>query len=467
MILDNQLLTKPTGDPFTDVGGIVIKYFQKKYPEKNLLELIEVAIKIYVDKWNGKLNTFFLNSTITQPAFKGDRKKEETLKYFKNLFNEKIEFKEGYCRITGHKTKLFYAGRDNHILSGSGTFINFHHGFESGLYVAKEVILRIFFVPFGLLQLSDKIALIQSNKPEVTEYFVVQNCKANTQSLASGISEGILKSEFKNPANALFAFSDDCIYNLSIAKYNESVERSQIDDITLTLYHFTNFGASPDVQLYFVLATVFKFYATCLHPQLKTDWKSFIKHCYTNSKFRNAVFNEDTNTWTSGSKAADYEDYKVWRNRIYEKLLNGQSILSDILHWSINRKFNFQIVEYYQIYLRNMEQKTLNKIKELAGFITNKQDKDLVKKSISKLNGSKSSHDVRYFLLGLIDKNYREGNEKPIITLDDYVQYLFPDGTNWREVRDLLLIAIYQQLHENKINFEIELPEEETEPIND
>lgn len=465
--IDYEWLTRPTGDPFVDAGGIVIKYFSEINPKKGILDIIEEITKIYVNNWGGKLNAFFLNSTITQSAFKGPRKIDETMKFFKELINEQKEFKLGFCRITGRKTHLFYAGRDNHVLSGSKTFINFHHAYETGLFVSKEVLIRVFFIPFGLLQLSGKIALIQSNNLDVFEYFIRKNCSNNLSGLSSSIAKGVLKSEFKNPSNALFSFADSCISDLKIATYKEDVDKTNIKDTSLGMYHFTNFGASPEVQLYEIRSTVFAFYATCLHPKLKKDWQPFIQYHYSNSKFKNASFDDVTYTWQSGKEVAEYSEYKVWQNQVYEKLLNNQSIVSEILRWSKQRKFNFRIVEYYQIYLRNMEQRTLEKIKELADFIVNKQETDKVKKSITRLNGSKSSHDVRYFLLRLIDKNYQDKNEQPLITLDDYVQYLFPDGVNWREIRDLLLIAVYQKLHENQISLELELTENEEETINE
>nr|HRC95054.1 hypothetical protein [Tenuifilaceae bacterium] len=106
--IDYEWLTRPTGDPFADVGGFAIEYLSEKFPEKDIMELIDYITKIYVEKWNGKLNAFFLNSKITQPAFQGSRKTEETLKYFKDLINETELFEVGYCRITGRETKLFF-----------------------------------------------------------------------------------------------------------------------------------------------------------------------------------------------------------------------------------------------------------------------------------------------------------------------------------------------------------------------
>ena len=82
--IDYEWLTRPTGDPFADAGGFAIEYLSEKFPEKDILELIDYITKIYVEKWGGKLDAFFLNSKITNNAFKGNKKIEETKKYFKN-----------------------------------------------------------------------------------------------------------------------------------------------------------------------------------------------------------------------------------------------------------------------------------------------------------------------------------------------------------------------------------------------
>ncbi|HHU34745.1 MAG TPA: type I-B CRISPR-associated protein Cas8b1/Cst1, partial [Bacteroidetes bacterium] len=57
--IDYEWLTKPTGDPFADIGGYVIQYLWNLYPDKDIVELIEFVTKIYVNNWEGKLHTFF------------------------------------------------------------------------------------------------------------------------------------------------------------------------------------------------------------------------------------------------------------------------------------------------------------------------------------------------------------------------------------------------------------------------
>ena len=69
-------------------------------------------------------------------------------------------------------------------------------------------------------------------------------------------------------------------------------------------------------------------------------------------------------------------------------------------------------------------------------------------KDVTRLNGCKNPNDVRQLLLRLVKRNYDANAKEPILTVEDYAYYLFPDGIGWREVRDVLLIAVYQKMHE-------------------
>lgn len=99
-----------------------------------------------------------------------------------------------------------------------------------------------------------------------------------------------------------------------------------------------------------------------------------------------------------------------------------------------------------------MKKETIIKIKELASFLVREEDADKIKKRIKALDGAKNAVGLRRFILkDVVAANYVEGNDKTIVTVDDYVNYLFPDGSYWAEIRDLLLIAIYQELHERDL----------------
>ena len=149
-----------SGDPFADTGALVIEYLQNTsmYKGKDILELIEAVAKIYVNTWSSKVHPFFLNHSITQPAFDSPRKIIETVKYYRGLLTDEAEGEDGYCRILGIKGKVYSAGRNNYMMAGSGTFMNFHHGFEGGLMLSKEALIRIFFVPLGTQFVGNKVA---------------------------------------------------------------------------------------------------------------------------------------------------------------------------------------------------------------------------------------------------------------------------------------------------------------------
>ncbi|KAA6344351.1 hypothetical protein EZS27_008009 [termite gut metagenome] len=452
-------LIAPTGDPFADVGGFVIKELEERFPDKDIMGLIEYVTKIYVDRWEAKLNPFFLNSKITQPAFNAKRKVEETMRYFQSLIDETNCEKIGVCRIIGQQTKLFIAGRDNSVLSGSGTFVNFHHTFEGGIMVSKEALIRFHFLPFGCMYLQGKIALIHSYNEFYTEYFARTNCESNLADIGRNISTGIFQSACKSPGTALFRFID-----VATMDYNRKGGTKK--EGSLTLYHFSNFGASPEVTVYSVPNQLFRFYHFTQGPGVKADWNSFIARYYVNSEYKNAKYNEETNYIDFEKKGVTIpeSEYKNWTNIIYNKLLNGQSILSDMLNRSKKYIFSFLIVKTYQINLRNMKKETISKIEEMIEFIFNANDEAGIEKAIKKLNNARSPYLLRRFIIkDIIVKNYNEENQNTIVTVEEYANYLFPDTSLWREVRDVLLIAIYQKLHEKgfKINPDLGLNDEE------
>jgi CRISPR-associated protein Cst1 len=110
-----------------------------------------------------------------------------------------------------------------------------------------------------------------------------------------------------------------------------------------------------------------------------------------------------------------------------------------------------------------MKRETIDKLLELADFIINDRSENEIKKLISELNGASKAHELRRFLLSLISENYKKDNEKPLITVKEYTDYLFSDSGNFGELRDVLLIAIYQKMHE--LNLKLELPEENFEDV--
>jgi hypothetical protein len=112
----------------------------------------------------------------------------------------------------------------------------------------------------------------------------------------------------------------------------------------------------------------------------------------------------------------------------------------------------------------SIKKETIDKIKELAEFLVRDKNADKIKKRIIALDSIKNPDGLRRFILHyVIAENYNSGNKEAILISEDYINYLFPDRSYWSEIRDILLIAIYQEMHEKnlileelKIDFESE-----------
>lgn len=458
--LDYKYLTTPTGDPFADTGGYVIKYlWENILIGKDIDELIDFATKIYVNNWSSKINSFFLNSKITQPSFNQERKIKETTNYFNALINNEIPYEIGYCRITGRKTNLFDAGRDNSLLSGSGTFVNFHHSFESGIKYSKEALIRMHFIPLGCIILSGRNVILSSNDNELTALFVNKNINANLSRIMAGINDGIVKSEFSRPVNALFDF-----VNYVIGIKEDYCNNPKF--VSLTLYLFSNFGATPECEIKQLPAVVFNFYTFCLRQSYRNEWKRFINQHYFNNAKKSARYDAQYNHFIiedeKGKTIIEENDFKTWANEVLDKLIDEKSITSNFLKWlRKGETLNFDIIRVYQQNIRNMKKETIDKIIEIADFIITDRGEDNLKKIISQLNGISKISELRRLFINLISENYKKEKSKPLITVKDYTDYLFSDSSNYLEIRDLILIAIYQKLHEERIAIEIENNSEE------
>ncbi|MCO6024339.1 type I-B CRISPR-associated protein Cas8b1/Cst1 [Prevotella cerevisiae] len=439
--IDEQWLTRPTGDPFVDAGGYALEQVSELYPDEDILELIMTVTDIYVEHWGGKLNSFFLDSTITQPAFKGNRKKEETRKYYSSLLNDQ-DGRMGFCQITGRRTMVFPGGRNNMVLTGSNTFVNFHHNFQRGIMLSKEVLIRAFFLPLACMSLQGKLALISSNILEVSRFFSQKICKQNLMAVVQNSSESVLRAKSNDPSTALFRYADQVIEQ-------KKREFGQVL-CSLTLYHFSNFGASPELTVYQLPFQILKFYRFTQEGENKDCWDTFISRYY---RRKGASYDEQEHGFQVKENrkisVATSEDFQYWQNSIYQNLLKGQSILPEMCQFAKGHELIFRIVRVYVLNILNMKKETVDKIVQMADFIISSNDDRGIGKVLKKLDGATNSYLLRRIILkDVVAKNYEEGNEDAIVSVRDYVDYLFPDIDSWKETRDVLEIALYEKLQE-------------------
>jgi len=301
--MQNNLLTQLTGDPFCDIGGHVIRCLQDEHKKDDDTEkLVEYITNIYIKHWKQKLHSFFFNSKLTHNSVSGKYEKafKGNTEYYK--FKPENAIREGYCRITGQKTLLFPATRMNSILTSAGSMVNFNHGFEEGLLLSREALIRILFTPFGAIQIGGQYAVIYSNDVEITKYFTNETCTYNLNRISINLAKGVRKSKYNNPSSALFHFADKLYYSdLKIATLNTKTGESETKGIALNIMHFTNFAQDATIQLYQLPAIVFQFYHLCI-SQFKDDWNAFIRANYIKYRGYKAKFDTESASYLEVTK---------------------------------------------------------------------------------------------------------------------------------------------------------------------
>ncbi|MDL2122713.1 MAG: type I-B CRISPR-associated protein Cas8b1/Cst1 [Deltaproteobacteria bacterium] len=433
-----------TGDPFVDMGGLVMETI----PEKTIEDKIRFATDVYVDGWKGKVDSIFLLSKLNNNHVKNkpDLQREGTLEYYLGALKDDGAISEGHCRVCAFNGHLFKGGRNNYPLVGSGEFTNFHHFQEPGLLICKDCLIKLFFLPLGILQSAGNLMFLQIKNEYEKKLWQKDVILNNLDKISHSSSAGILKSKYTNPQNALFYFASSLITCFELYDY---------PPLQVRLFYFTNFGSKPDIEIHDLPSPVFSFLKRVLKPDLRPHWSYFIKRHY---QFRKTVnFDEDKNEWVEVKKknsiSLDIDNYAgTNKNTIHYLLLSGKSILGRLRKIYKQMEFPVYIAIAYLKEVRKMKQEQIDLIKKISEkIITLAENAKNYKKFITPIEGAKYGHQLRGAIIRMVKEHYKNGEQEPFVRFNDYVEYLFPDGQSWYEVRDFLLISLYDKLHQLRI----------------
>jgi len=460
-----------TGDPFIDLGGLVFQTLKERFPEKTDLEQVKFMVDVYIKNWQQKLHSVFhTNSKILNPSTKGKHTKN-TMNYYESIIqNQKIPhcIVDGYCKTCGKKGLLYLNSREFFPNSGSSAFVNFHHAHESGIFLCNECTLKLFFIPLGVILVGGKNGFLHSQSDQVREFWKRRVIIENLDKLSKNSSEGILRTHYSNPENALFYFAGEIIRELKDDSFSEYLE----------LINFTNFGASPDCVIYVLPNPIFNFLNKVLN-YYSNYWYRFVNRYY---RIKGAEWDFENQQWIKHTKketqVLEESDYLNNPNVIYQRLLHNRSILGQLLTTYKNHfkyqldKFPIEITIYYVTEVLNMTKEQIGIITRIADVIFELSRKESnYKKYLFILESAGKAYQLRSALLKIVKANFQSGAQEPLIRIQEWVDYLFPDGQRWGEVRDLLLIHLYEKFHDEGINRE-EIPQTdiqeavESEPVN-
>lgn len=449
---------RPTGDPFIDLGGIVYQTIAEMFPDKTVADILKFVIDVYIKQWKQNLYSIFhTNSKILNPSTKG-KHEENTKIYYKSIIkNEKIDgcMEDGYCKTCGKKGLLYHNSREFFPNSGSAAFVNFHHSHESAIYLCNSCTLKLFFVPLSVILLDGKNGFLQLQSKRIQEFWKKRIIGENLDKIHKQTSAGILRIPYTKSENALFYLAGEIILEVSDDQYTDYLQ----------LIIFTNFGPDPSCTIYTLPNPIFNFLNKVLRYH-KTHWLKFINRYY---RIKGTKWDVNNQRWIQEKKGEitilTENDYLNKSNEIYERLLANKSILKHLLsaqkmHFQ-NRleKFPIEITYHYVKEVLNMTKEQVSLIARVSDVVFELSKKESnYKKYLFMLESAGKAYQLRGALLKIIKANFQNGAKEPVIRMKDYVEYLFPDGQYWGEVRDLLLIHLYEKYHDAGINRE-EIPE--------
>lgn len=447
--VDPEPKTQPrdiVGDPFVDTGLLAIELMTEKpfnacTPE-DLKQAVDTLIDLYLTPaWRKELYSIFPNSTYIQSSGGYDhrgRSKEFLYSLIDGMNNASGSTTFCcYCGSPAHEDEKMPFYKTHVPLIGSGSFTNFFPSFQNGLNICARCVLAIQFAPLLWYKAGGKPCLVSSNNHAILQEFGQEVFRTIGARLASGEYEsrdspGLFDEGFKSPQNALFHLA----YKFGKEYCMKGVCRP---DDSIVLYHIDNYNQNPaGIRIYSLPSNIFRFVAYVMNsPEYRSAWFALLGRHYakTTAKVKG---DEELPAW------------KTKKNTIHASLLEKRSIL-----WAFKDDrtktptMPWAVVEGYMRSVRGMNQQRIDRIRDLSDNIALCIRESKKPKRVLDIAAAKDLPSFRNQLQLLMKDWQKLGKEEPLTTFDDYTAVLLPgDFRGWTEIRDLMVVRLYEQLHD-------------------
>ena len=422
---------KLMGNPFVDAGicGICEWLGGNVQPEQitkaDLEEVVnDVVPMMQIDAGWNNLYGIFPNSVLTNSA----HRKKDQVALFKDQCRSYMETicdlqEAGDCMGCGRRDANTSLSRTNIPLSG-WEYCNYFPLFSEGAPYCAACVLAIQMSPLVYMTTAGKFLTLHSNSWKALKNWArvcVEDVR--NQQLQQDII-GCYNPGYKNPRNGIFYMAR------KMAAYREM---RPDENISMQVYCWTNYNQGPELEVFYMPASVFKFLRIVYQSNFKNSWREIVRSGY----------------FVNWARVKSEEDYKDRPNRVYENLLQDISILGFFLNRKIRKpRGNWELLSLYLKEVREMNELRLNALKQVGDFIAESIQKTNKVSRLRNLERARSYPAFRNVLRYVIRDRIREGENEPLFSLDDYVEHLFPEPQFWSETRDLLTFRIYENLHD-------------------
>lgn len=421
-----------TGNPFVDTGiAVMMSYCKRQRPEdisiEDIIKIKKLISEIYLSPaWSKNLYTIFPNNEITNPSNKTKEiKREKWESFLNNLINNTTEQDiKGNCISCGRRDSYRFFSKTYIPLTGSGSLRNYFSYAIDGAEYCSACAFAVQAAPLAFYNCGKLMLLIHSSNFNVVVGWSKICLREINKQISLNNYTGCFSEGYTNPINALFHIANRCI-----DEYENEIE----DGTEITIYHFTNYNQEPGLNIYRLPAKIFTFLKHLRYLPNYREWLRIVKKGYNLESFKKVdTENEET--------------YKNYNNTVYTRLLKGESILRYFFVGGKREVIgDFHMLSLYLEEVLGMDRDRIEVIKKVADKIAEHIKRTNNIKRLTKLEMSKTLYEFRNQLRLITKEKLAMKDEEPLLTIDEYVDYLFPDGT-WRDTQDLIIFRIYESL---------------------
>lgn len=358
------------------------------------------------------------------------------------------------CVFTGKEAYLRVSRDMLPMLNGRGV-TNFGPRGESGIPVSAEILLALHAMPLGCLITQGALLAVESDDSALMFEYVRENLKLNQQ-----FSQMMHLEKVPNFSSFKTRLMD------ILVEVQKAIAPKRVEDndfqrwSSLTAYHFSNYGASPRLDLYPLASNVVGFVGTVSHGRHSPAWNQILRSAWHQEK------PEDEELQQSAPKITR-------RNFIYEDLfelpedaraflhtyLLRQPVIKQAVKGDPRRAYNLMTEQdllswdLTELFLRRimlMQKDRIDGLRMLGDRLADHIQQNHDRRLLRDFYMARAYWQFRGVLVRAC-KNNQDG--EPLCSFDTYVKIFEEESDferpDWGLSRDLLLIRIFERLQQS------------------
>ncbi len=457
-------MLKYTRHPFVDVGAAAITaYVGKSRPEEvDRQDLDKAADFIERSYTRNPLKSFltaiFPNSGYVNPSI-GPAKLAAFMEGYLYAFRSEAGLAGTRCAYCGREANVQVFRQHVPLLTGEGA-LNFFPAATPGLPTCGYCLLCIQAFPLGATKCAGRALIVHSDNEEII-------FGAASNFLADNLNYLQMQDVTKYPDQKF----PRTIFVDQLLKINDRYLSERQQSLSVTLYHLTNYGTNPDVNILHLPSQVVDFLRIANSGMFVHTWRQMARRAWQQAEgaragtARNFLYEDLFDLPERAGRFVRVYFLRQGFDTAFEDDPRREYGLErdlDLISWRLTAMFLKEVM--------GMERERIATIKDLGDRLSSYVSETNDKRFFGDFYRSDRYGELRGMLIKASSARIKR-DEPPLIGFDEFIT-IFEDGEelpriDWRLARDLVLIRMIEQLHEqgwmarNKEVVPEEAPEEQ------